>query len=281
MAEEVSFHATFCRPDDGPGKFLQILTSGFEWDRAYWDPVHDNYSYSYVAASNDEHGFATLTWDGIDQSPAVLKDGFIVQSALEVEALHILTSMVRNGTIGPVGKYDKVVHAGQGSGASFVYDLVSKYPSDADAIVLLGFLKTNGSFKALPHSLDASGFIRDDHPGWIRHSNLRAVQGMYISPSYLDDEILDVMDRILQPIAMGELLTVSPQSRDTESPFEGPVFNVIGQRDTLFCEGDCLNNGRVTEEQLKVEMGKFFNHSKDFQLYMVPEGGHALNFVSL
>lgn len=187
--------------------------------------------------------------------------------------------MVRNGSIGAVGKYDKVVHVGHGSGAHFVYDLVHKYPKDSDAAILLGFIKTNGTTITLPQSLDVSGFRRDDHRGWIRHNSLRTVQGMYASPSYLDHNMLDVIERHLRPIAMGELLTIGSEFRDVENAFEGPVFNIIGQRDALFCDGDCLNNGRITEQQLKVEMGKFFSHSKDFQLYMVPEGGHALNFV--
>ncbi|KAH7033256.1 uncharacterized protein B0I36DRAFT_361949 [Microdochium trichocladiopsis] len=276
--EVFSFDATFCRPDDGPGKFIQILTAGYEWDRTYWDPPHDNYSYSYVAVANDEHNFATLTWDGVDQDPASLKDGFLVQSDLEIEALHMLTTMVRNGTINEVGKYDKVVHGGHSAGAQYIYDLVSKYPDDSDAIILTGFLKTNNSMAALPHSLDPSAFRRDDHPGWIRHNSLRAIQAMYFSPSYLDHEMIEVIDRIIRPIPMGKLLTLGSSFPEHDNLFEGPVFNIVGQRDVLFCEGDCFDNGRVTEEQIKVEMNQFLSRSKDFQLYIVPEGGHALNF---
>lgn len=275
-----SFDATFCRPNDGPGKFIQILTAGLEWDRTYWDPPHDNYSYSYVALANDKHDFATLTWDGVGQDPAALHDGFLIQSILEVEALHALTTMVRNGTLSEVGKYDKVVHGGHSVGAQYVYDLATKYPGDSNGVVLVGFLKTNNSVTALPHSLDPSAFRRDDRPGWIRHNSLRAIQSMYISPSYLDPEMLEVIDRLIRPIPMGELLTLGATAPEPENLFEGPVFTVVGQRDVLYCEGDCFDNGRVTEEQLKFEMNQYLNHSKDFQLYVVPEGGHALNFVS-
>ncbi len=54
---------TYCAPDQGHGKTLQILTHGIGFDRSYWDLSFNNYSYSYVETAVDRYGFSTLSRD--------------------------------------------------------------------------------------------------------------------------------------------------------------------------------------------------------------------------
>lgn len=94
----------------------------------------------------DRYGFYTLSYDHLGIGRSSHDSPLEVQLWLEVEALHVLTSMLREGTFPGVDiAFDTVVHIGHSFGSLQSFVLTALYPDISDAIVLTGF-SSNGSF---------------------------------------------------------------------------------------------------------------------------------------
>ncbi|KAK8049570.1 hypothetical protein PG994_011300 [Apiospora phragmitis] len=127
-----SIAATYCEPDCGPGKAVQVLTHGIAFDRSYWDFPVNSYNYSYVNRAIDR-GYSAFFFDrlGLGQSSHGEPVNEI-QSWLEVSALHALTTMLRENRISEIkAKFDKIVHVGHSFGSIQTYGLVAAYPDSS------------------------------------------------------------------------------------------------------------------------------------------------------
>lgn len=115
-------------------KTVQILTHGGTLDINYWNLATPNNSYIDVAATA---GYATFSYARLGTSPSDRPDGIqIVQMAIQVEILHQLTLMLRNGKLGYM--FSRVVGVGHSIGAGLSQGITTKYPADFDAVVLSG-----------------------------------------------------------------------------------------------------------------------------------------------
>ncbi|KAF3062060.1 hypothetical protein GL218_04232 [Daldinia childiae] len=304
-----SIAATYCEPDAGPGRALQILTratldsppatrapnptptpskpmytnpplpptpDGASFDRTYWDfPAHAfNYSYANAALARN---YSVFFFDrpGIGQSShgdTVAE----IQSNLELSALYALTTKLRRGSIrGVRARYERIVHVGHSYGSAQTYGLVAAHPDDgtSDAIALTGFSQGLSAYVA--NFLFGGNFVLAGAgygPGYITCGDVSAVQSNFFGPDNFDPEILEAAYEANAPIAVGELLTIGGLTTMNNS-FAGPVFVITGERDDAFCGGNCY----VTEPSIPEQTGKSFTNTSHFEAFVVPGAGHGLN----
>ncbi|KAF4342352.1 hypothetical protein FBEOM_3759 [Fusarium beomiforme] len=277
--------ATYCEPDYGPGKELQIMTHGIGFDRSYWDFPYNNYNYSYVARAVDEHGYSTLTWDRLGVGSSSKGNPVTeIQSYLEIAALKALTKKAREGTLGVRRKYSKVVHLGHSFGSVITYALANESPELTDAIVLTGFSQATAY---LPLFAVGSNFVpitttplRHKYPkGYIAVASTVGVQIVFFSEGDFDPKLLQVAYETAQPVTPGEILSLgAPASKNNSYP--GPVQIVTGSRDIPFCGDNCYSTASVDAKlpSLLDISKKFFTHASRFNTTVIPGAGHGLNF---
>ncbi|CEJ82114.1 hypothetical protein VHEMI02200 [[Torrubiella] hemipterigena] len=280
--------ATYCQPDSGPGKTIQILTHGVGFDRSYWDYPFNNYNYSYVDRAV-EQGYSTLSWDrlGIAQSDHGKDPINEIQVTLEIEALRALTQKVHDGdACGIPAKFDKHVHVGHSFGSIMSYGLTSLYPKLSDAIILTGFSQfpnympyfvLGGNFAPVS-SIDT---LKDKYAtGYIAPFSSIGVHINFFGPGDFDEDMLDDATKNGQPAALGELLnTGGPVGKPSE--FGGDVLIITGDRDVPFCGGNCKDTSMLKDAKadnvLEISRSNF-QKAKSFTATVVPDAGHGLNF---
>ncbi|KIW13126.1 hypothetical protein PV08_08313 [Exophiala spinifera] len=281
--------ATYCVPDSVPesgSKTLQILTHGIGFDRSYWDLPFNDYNYSYVETAVDQYGYSTLSWDRLGIGASSHGDPLsVVQAPLEIAALKALTRLAWSGSVPGVStKFDKIVHVGHSFGSIQTYALARDEPELSSGIVLTGFSAT-GAY--IPYFLlggnlisaaDVPSFATTYGAGYLVPGDASGVHTNFLAPGQFDPEILDFAFATGQPVSVGELLTVGSASAGVNS-FAGPVLVISGERDLVFCGGNCLpptssGNGTVN---LIAEVQGAFPGAKPFDAFVVPGAGHGLN----
>lgn len=282
--------ATYCEPDTGPSKTVQLLTHGISFDRNYWDLAYNGHNYSYVARAVDEYGYSTFAWDrlGIAQSQHGEPINEI-QSSLEIAALYALTTGLRAGALAGVATaFDKVVHVGHSFGSIQTYSLTVLHPDASDGLVLTGFSQ-QGEF--LPYFGLASNFraAADDEDydasacypaGYLALGNARALQTNFLTPGNFDPELLRLAFASGKPVTMGEILTLGAQT-GVSNPFTGPVLVITGGRDLSFCGGDCNITGDASLPNYLELTRPFFPNTSTFDAVVVGDAGHGLNLVCI
>ncbi|KAH7170033.1 Alpha/Beta hydrolase protein [Dactylonectria macrodidyma] len=279
--------ATYCEPDSGPGKELQIMTHGVGFDRRYWDFPHNNYNYSYVERAVDEHGYSTLTWDrlgiGASSKGHPIDE---IQVFLELAALRELTVQATTGKIaGASTRFDRVVHIGHSFGSVMTYALANMYPELTDAIVLTGFSHV---FSFLPNFLLGNNFIpvKDSlilaarYPaGYVAPASTSSMQINFFGDGDFDPSMLNLSFLMGQPAAPAELLTVGAPL-GTKNTYTGPVMVITGERDLPFCGSDCYATDSVDSNlpSLLDASKAFFPSASRFNATVVPGAGHGLNY---
>lgn len=275
--------ATYCAPDSGDGKVLQILTHGIGFDRHYWDLPFDNFNYSYVEIAVDHYGYSTLAWDrlgiGASSHGEPVNE---IQSFLTQAALTALTQIARSGSQSNtrVPSFAKVVHVGHSFGSILSYALARDNPSLTDGLILTGFAQ-NGSF--LPffefggNFISATDISSNYVKGYLATGNPSGFQTNFLAPGQFDPNILPFAFATSQPVTIGELLTVGSTSYGVNS-FTGPVFVITGERDLPFCGGDCLATGDPKLPSIPHGLKQFFPQSSHFEASIVSAAGHGLNF---
>ncbi|KAK9771836.1 putative Alpha/Beta hydrolase protein [Seiridium cardinale] len=269
--------ATYCEPDAGPGKALQVLTHGIGFDRSYWDFPANNYNYSYVNQALSR-GYSTFSYDrlGIGQSQHGDPVNEI-QSFLEVAALVTLTTALRENTIDGVGCYEKVVHIGHSFGSIETYGLVAQHPELSDAIILQGFSQ---SPDFVPYFELGGNFVQANgnpalaaYPdGYLAAGDQSAVQTNFFAPGVFDPAILEAAYNTGEPVTVGELLTIAGPA-SVLNTYPGPVLVVTGDRDIPFCGGNCT----ISTPSIPAMAQEYFANASYFDAFVVPGSGHGLN----
>lgn len=239
MSGTYNIAATYCTPDGGPGKALQILTHGIGFDRSYWDfPLH-GYNYSYVNAAL-ARGYSTFAYDRLGIGQSSHGDPINeVQAPLQEEALAFLTTALRGGCLpGVPNAYAQTFHVGHSFGSVQTFEFTARAAAAgvhdvSDGIALTGFSKT-ATF--LPYFLFGANFVSATSnpnlapsyvPGYIAAGDESAVQTNFFAPGQFDPSMLSALTQVGQPAAMGEMLTLNAAMAGT-SAYQGPVIVVTG-----------------------------------------------------
>lgn len=101
----------------------------------------------------------------------------MIQTSVEIEALHQLSLMIRNGTMPNINQtFDNVVHVGHSFGSAQSYALAAMYPEVTNGLVLTGF-SMNGSGV----SSFASGAVSPLLPSSVPANHLTTSQGSHLA----------------------------------------------------------------------------------------------------
>lgn len=248
--------ATYCEPDAGPSKTVQLLTHGIGFDRTYWDLSVYSYNYSYAAVANDEYGYSTFAWDrlGIAQSDHGEPVNEI-QSSLEIAALYTLTQQLRNGSIEGIScGFDKVVHVGHSFGSIQSYSLEVLHPGASDGLILTGFSQVaqyNPYFALGGNFVTANGLLPFvNYPdGYLANGSPSGVQTDFFAPGSFDPALLDLAVTSGKPVTIGELLTLAGATANP-NPLKGPVLIITGgESNNLVVKLELCSRERLTSHR--------------------------------
>jgi pimeloyl-ACP methyl ester carboxylesterase len=285
---------TYCQPDEGAGKALQILVHGMAFDRSYWDWPTNNYNYSYVNAAIDRN-YSTFALDRLgsgDSRPAGIDPLQEVQIPLQAAALNNITAQLRANTVDGIdtSSFSQFFHAAHGVGAVVLYAFSQGNPVDddgnklSDGMVLTGFshmsflddYKMATGYQPLSSSwVQANGLstYADLENGYLATGDEFAIQGNLFGPGQFDTVILEAALNAAQPVAIGELLTSDGALADN-SLYAGPVMVAAGNRDLGFCGGNCTQDSSAS---IPSQSADFFGSATQVQIGILADAGHALN----
>jgi pimeloyl-ACP methyl ester carboxylesterase len=283
-------HAQLCVPFSSEKEdIVQIATHGAHYDSRYWDSAYQPSKHSYVEASL-KAGYSILTYDRLGAGQSDHPDAYTVcQAPLELEILHQLTLMTRNGTL-----YDllhasnptkntalatlnpppaQVVHVGHSFGSFITSAFIARYGSLSDGAIITGYLlgpnlaSAGSTTFSLEYAsdLNLSGYVEGSAAG---------VQSVFFggnTSTAFTPELLAYGNSIKQPLPIGEiasafLLLANPPSNSTS-----PVLYQLPEFDFYVCRGQC--KGLADEAVLK-EM--YHPNSSAVEVTVQPNMGHAL-----
>ncbi|WIX79813.1 alpha/beta fold hydrolase [Amycolatopsis carbonis] len=270
---------TLCTP---PGaKAVQLLVSGWTYNRGYFDFGYQPETYSYAQAANRD-GYATLAIDrlgsGASLHPLSLFDTF----EADVRTVHEVVSALRGGSLGTA--FSSVATVGHSVGAAVVATEAGKY-HDVGALVTTGFSHAynyaNGYVSAVGRDEPAVGdprfaglaldplYVTSD-PGTAGRSG-----SLYYAPNAdpavvaYDDEHLRDTDNLVE----GATFSTYPVNDSTRT-LDVPVLDVAGDHDPLFCGltgGPCSSSATLAEFEKR-----FYAPGAPVEAYVVLHTGHDL-----
>lgn len=233
--------ATYCEPDHGPGRVLQILTHGVGFDRSYWDlPLH-NYNYSFVDQATKKAQISTLAWDRIGAGDSTKGDPINeIQICLEIAALRELTKLAAEGGIpGVAHRYDQIAHIGHSFGSVMTHAYANMFPDTTKAIVLTGFTQI-GDYA--PYFLLGGNWVPVQEnpvlaerfpPGSITPKSSIGLHISIFGPNDFDPAIMQSVFDSGVAASLGEVLTLG-SLLSASSKFAGPVLVVTGGKQILY-----------------------------------------------
>ncbi|KAL7920930.1 hypothetical protein ACQKWADRAFT_314431 [Trichoderma austrokoningii] len=281
---DYSIGATYCQPDHGPGKALQVLTHGAGFDRTYWDLPFNNHNYSYVARAVDEQGFSTFAWDRLGIAGSSKGDPVNeIQQSLEVAALEKLSTLLRDGAVRGIStKFDKFIHVGHSLGSTITYSFVNANPDFSEAAILTGFSQNTNFISGFllggnyaPVKENAA--LAAEYPcGYITPRSSIGVHIDFFASGDFDPKMLASAYATGQPSAIGEILTIGASGTNA---FKGHLYIVTGDQDLPFCGGSCYDTTTIqgAYPDLLAASKPSFPSAASFNTTIVPGAGHGLN----
>jgi pimeloyl-ACP methyl ester carboxylesterase len=206
------------------------------------------------------------------------------QASIQAEILAGLARLLRNGEYtGQVGKAESIVLVGHSSGSVTSSNVINKYPSEVDAVVLTGIAYSTISYglkilfeafaPRIASQLYPSCFGELD-TGYLTFADIYAhVNTFFKAPFEL--EAVKYAQSIVQPFALSEWLSLAPGLSSPLAPeFKGPVYVTTGQFDFAACGGECYSTFAEAESHINV----IFPKTRLLESAVHPGAGHGINF---
>ncbi|KAF8631705.1 hypothetical protein AX17_005037 [Amanita inopinata Kibby_2008] len=230
-----------CVPQGFNNGTLQFAIHGINFDHSYWEFGGDGSQYNYVDMAVAA-GHAIFIYDRLGVGQSSKPDGINeVQRSTEIGVATELLKFLKRGSTGLT--FSKVIAIGHSFGSSQVVGLTANHADLVDAIVLTGFSSYAGGmltafstfgltiaslqnperFGTLPSSYLATEGIFNDQTNFFRY------------PAF-EFSVLKLASDTKGTLTVGELATQSAQPAQS---FDKPVFIVTGDKDFIFCAGDC------------------------------------------
>ncbi|ETN36397.1 uncharacterized protein HMPREF1541_08674 [Cyphellophora europaea CBS 101466] len=289
ITKTFSIVGDYCTPSNpGPkASTVHLLTHGLGFDRSYWDfylPSNaSDTQYSYIHAATAA-GYSTISWNRLGIEPSTIGNPYTeIQTTVELALLAGLTSLVRRGgpaITGLAGPPDKVIHVGHSWGSILSKALVVHEPSLVDGVVLTGytdiqvgqslFLASTGFH--LANANQPSRFPPTEYSnGFLTWPTQYANQFAFLAYPNFDPLVLAQAERTKYPFALGEFLSGAAIAGNA-TEFEGPVYYVASELDTIFCASNCT--GLVGED---VPATREAFPGADLKVDIIEGAGHGLN----
>lgn len=253
---------------------LQVLTHGYGFGKSYWD-FGVNTSYVDYAASQ---GMATLAYDRLGIGNSSHPDAVnVVQSFLEISILHSLNKKLRAGALSNT-KYTNIIGVGHSFGSLIMSAVAKSFPADFNAVVLTGYsINTTNSdqFTSSLNYLRANVLPRfaDLPDGYVTPRSLYGMQYSFFAYPNFNPLVLAKAFLTAQTQTLGEQFTPSAFA-GVATNFTGPVFIANGQKDIVFCDGNCEYPRNIPAESLQ---HVFPNAANTSSVFILPNAGHGLN----
>ena len=288
-AAQYNITATYCVPATGlnQSKPLQILIHGIGFDKSYWN-FSQSTSYQRRAATA---GYATLAIDRLGTGMSSYPDGRNqVQINTHRDIVYYINNLAKAGTLpGQTTPFRRTVLVGHSFGSIISNLLVATYPNATDGIVLTGY-SANGTW--LPMTI--SGFnakIANAQVPSRFNTTARRLPNSYFVWSDIYNNLLNfhhfpdanqstltLSEQRKQTVTTGELITIG--SGIVPTNFTGPVAVATGDRDFIFCGGNCTATGNRSLSSIPAAAGVLFPRSRNFTTIIQPGSGHALQLAA-
>ncbi|CEL52521.1 hypothetical protein RSOLAG1IB_05725 [Rhizoctonia solani AG-1 IB] len=280
-----------CRPQGKSGSTPLIIgIHGINFDHSYWEFGYSK-EYNFIEAAN-KAGYAVLTYDRLGVGQSDKPDGIdVVQSSTEVEILHQIIQKARASK-----KYSKLLGIGHSFGAMQLTGIAARYPADLDAVILTGYTPSMASVgmsftgwlqtlaKEQPDmavrsrwaSLPSGSTIMGDS-SYLGTGSPSADRFAFFAEDYYDEEAFKIAYDTKQTHTLGEFLTIAEPVSEPAANYKGHVFVVTGEKDLIFCGGNCLQKPAVASGNTLLDDTKaFYPNAASFSTYVPPGAGHAL-----
>lgn len=275
-------HANLCVPLSSNKKnVLQIATHGLGYDSRYWDSAYQPENHSYVEAAL-QSGYSILTYDRLGVGQSDHPDAYtVVQSPLELEVLHQLTLMARNGMLYSLAEQSalpsKIIHIGHSYGSFLTYGFMTKYGNLTDGAVLTGYLVSDYLGKLgstiWNYEYAATSSPPFDRPSGYIVAKKNGVQNVFFGgdpKTAFTPELLNYGNEIKQPMPIGESASAYTLIGHSAPEFRAPVQYVLAEFDLGICAGDC--KGLADMEVLN----KTYPDATAIEVVVQPNTGHGL-----
>lgn len=222
---------------------------------------------------------------GINLTPANTNitrvSGYDNQLPIGVAVLSSLAKSVSRGTYTTIGKPTHLVLVGHSFGSLISNALVASAPNIADAAVLTGYA-LNGSNSQVLLEAFAPRVARLQRPrafsafdsGYLTTADIFGTIQIFFKAGAYDRAAAAFAEANKQPFAINEVVSISPGFLRNDAPnFKGPTLAISGEYDFPLCGGYCPG---VLDQPLRT----LFRGSSDFESYVQPKTGHALNFAT-
>ncbi|CUA74544.1 hypothetical protein RSOLAG22IIIB_05604 [Rhizoctonia solani] len=283
--------AQTCTPTGKQGPVPLIIgIHGINFDHSYWEFGYSK-EYNFIEAANKE-GYAVLTYDRLGVGQSDKPDGLnVVQSSTEVEILHQFIQQARAS-----GKYSKIMGIGHSFGSIQLTGIAAKYPTDLDAVILTGFapsmvtvplaftawsqtvasqqsdLATRARWSSLP-----SGSAAMNDQSYMGTGSASSDRFAFFAKGAYDEDAFKLAYNTKHTHTLGEFLTIGEPISKPAPEYKGHVFVVTGEKDIIFCGGNCLQKPvTVPGNSLLDDTKALYPNAANFSTYVPPGAGHAL-----
>ncbi|KAF6752438.1 hypothetical protein DFP72DRAFT_1171641 [Ephemerocybe angulata] len=238
---------------------VEFAVHGINFDHTYWNFGGPGSKYNYVDSAL-KAGHAILIYDrlgrtGKSDKPDGIKE---VQTATEVEIAAQLVTFLRGNPFG--SRFNRIIGIGHSYGSVQLIGMLGKYGNLLDATIITASGQNPKRFGALPSSYIATQGIINDQQVFFRFGNY-------------DPALLKAAEAGKATATLGEVIT---QGAGPAANYTNPVFVVTGDKDYIFCGGNCyqaVNNFTNLVDFTKV----VFPGVSNFSTFIPAETGHGVN----
>ncbi|SFW84008.1 alpha/beta hydrolase [Amycolatopsis australiensis] len=257
---------------------VQLLVHGGTYNSAYWDLPYrpERYSYQRDMAA---HGYATFAADQLGAGRSSRPLSLLLSVRAAAEAMHEVVGHLRAGHVGGV-RFAKVVIVGHSVGSGVVAVEASSY-HDVDGVVLTGIthlpvLAVGAALGLQPALLDGQlGRLGSDPLYFTTKPGARA--GLFYAAGDSDPAVIAAGEAAKDQVSVPGMGTVAvfgivlPATKGITAP----VFQVVGEKDVLFCGllalRDCSDAG-----VLRAQEAPYYADPSNLSMYVLPGAGHSV-----
>ncbi|GAA1662691.1 hypothetical protein GCM10009765_10220 [Fodinicola feengrottensis] len=269
-----SIAGTLCVPPKA--RTLQLLISGWTYNRGYFDVSLDPQTYSYARAANNA-GYATLAIDRLGAGASLHPLSLFSTTEADIRTVHEVVQAARKGSFGT--SFDKVISVGHSLGSIVAQGEAGIY-GDVDALVTTGFSSAINYANAY---VEIAG---RDHPAvsdpkfansgldplfWTSQPGTRSLftNTANTDPAVhaYDEKTLKDTDNLIEGVTLASYTATNAIAK-----VHVPVLVVTGTKDPFFCG---LNSADCTSSETLLQHEKEF-YNTSVQAYAVPNTGHDI-----
>ncbi|KDR72821.1 hypothetical protein GALMADRAFT_734987 [Galerina marginata CBS 339.88] len=230
-----------CIPHTTKPTTVEFAIHGISFDHSYWNFGGEGSQYNYVDVAL-KAGHAIFIYDRLGVGQSSKPDGIKeVQQDTQIAIAAQLITYLKSGKSGH--KFTKFIGIGHSFGSLQLAGIASQFGNLLDATILTGFSpftgglpttlasfgltiaseQNRGRFGSLSNSYLATGSISND-------------QAPFLAFPFFDPEVLQLASATKGTVTLGEFLTLGAT---VATNYTNPVFVVTGDKDFIFCGGNC------------------------------------------